>query len=198
MPPATPIMPEWRPVLEPATGDADLTWAYPWPAGERLAADLAAVVDCRGLHVAEMGCGRGRTGLTALLLGAAEVVFADLAEAPLAYVSRALLANGISARGRTTRHAWGDPVTGGPFDLLIGADILYRPPFHAALLHSVASSLSPGGCCLLADPRSELEPELPEIAAACGLLWHSQRRALNYTLITLSWPEQRKPAFIRP
>ncbi len=178
-------MPEWRPVLEPATGDADLTWAYPWPAGERLAADLAAVVDCRGLTIAELGCGRGRTGLTALLLGATEVVFADLAEAPLTYVSRALLVNGISERGKTTRHAWGEPVHGGPFDLLIGADILYRPAFHAALLRSVASSLSSNGRCLLADPRTELESELPEMAAACGLTWHSQRRALNYTLITL-------------
>ena len=184
-PPPTPIMPQWRPVLEPACGDADLTWAYPWPAGERLAADLADVVDCRGMRVAEMGCGRGRTGLTALLLGAAEVLFADIAAEPLAYVSAAMKVNQVQNRGRTAVHAWGDPLPGGPFDLLIGADILYRPTFHAALLRSIASSLAPRGYCLLADPRTDLESELPTLAEECGLRWQPQRRANHYTLVTV-------------
>lgn len=181
----TPILPPWRPILEPAHGDADLTWAYPWPAGERLAADLASVVDCRGLRIAELGCGRGRTGLTALLLGAAEVLFTDLAPEPLAYVNLALEANRLQSRGRTALHAWGAPLPDGPFDLLIGADILYRPAFHAALLQSIASSLGPLGRCLLADPRTELEPELPALAASCGLLWKPQRRTKQYTLVTV-------------
>jgi predicted nicotinamide N-methyase len=187
MPAHLPIMPEWRPHLNPASGDGDLTWAYPWPAGERLAADLAEVVDCRGLRIAELGCGRGRSGLTALLLGAANVLFADLEEAPLAYVSRALAVNAVAERGHVARHAWGEPLPGGPFDLLIGADILYRPLFHEALLRSIASSLAPNGHCLLADPRTELETELPEIAATFGLSWHIRRRPLNYTLVTLAW-----------
>ena len=187
MTPTTPIMPPWRPHLVPALGDADLTWAYPWPAGERLAADLAEVVDCRGLRIAEMGCGRGRTGLTALLLGATTVLFTDLAAEPLAYVTTALAINQLTDRGQTALHAWGDPLPGGPFDLIIGADILYRPTFHGALLRSVASSLSPDGQCLFSDPRTELEPELPKIAAACGLDWRQERRAHHYTLATVTW-----------
>lgn len=183
--PVAPIMPPWRPVLQPARGDADLTWAYPWPAGERLAADLAAIVDCRGLRVAEIGCGRGRTGLTALLLKAAEVLFADIAEEPLSYVTAAMATNQVSNRGRTALHVWGDPLPGAPYDLLIGADILYRPAFHAALLKSIASSMQPLGQCLLADPRTELEPELPALAAACGLQWSEQRRVHDYTLVTV-------------
>ena len=171
--------------MQPARGDADLTWAYPWPAGERLAADLAEIADCRGLRIAEMGCGRGRSGLTALLLGAAEVLFADIAAEPLSYVTEAMAANQVSNRGRTSLHAWGDRLPGAPFDLLIGADILYRPAFHASLLKSIASSLHPAGQCLLADPRTELEPELPLLAAACGLSWRQQRRALGYTLVTV-------------
>ena len=178
-------MPLWRPFLQPARGDADLTWAYPWPAGERLAADMATIVDCRGLRIAELGCGRGRTGLTALLLNAAEVLFADIAEEPLAYVTAAMATNHVSNRGRTALHAWGDPLPNAPYDLLIGADILYRPAFHAALLKSIACSLEPFGRCLLADPRTELEPDLPALAAACGLQWSEQRRARDYTLITV-------------
>ena len=184
-PSATPILPPWRPVLEPARGDADLTWAYPWPAGERLAADLGSVIDCRGLRIAELGCGRGLTGLTALMLGAAEVVFTDIAAEPLVYVVTALRANQMQNRGRTALHAWGEPLPGGLFDVLIGADILYRPTFHGALLRSISSSLAPLGRCLLADPRTELEPELPLLAAACGLHWRPQRRAHHYTLVTV-------------
>lgn len=180
-------MPPWRPLLEPAIGNADLTWAYPWPAGERLAADLAEVVDCRGLHIAEIGCGRGRTGITALLLGATDVLFADLAPEPLNYVHAALAANYLTDRGQTAIHAWGDPVPDGPYDLLLGADILYRPAFHAALLRSVASSLRPDGRCLLSDPRTELEPELPVIAATYGLEWRQERRSNHYTLATVTW-----------
>lgn len=189
----TPLLPPWRPLLSPATGDADLTWAYPWPAGERLAADLAAVVDCRGLRIAEFGCGRGRCGLTALLLGAAEVVFCDIADEPLTYVTQALAANGITDRGQTRHHAWGEPAPEGPFDLIIGADILYRPAFHPALLHSIATSLTPDGCCLLSDPRSEWEPELPGQALALGLTWATERRATGYTLATLSLAPARWP-----
>lgn len=186
-----PLLPPWRPELAPATGDGDLTWAYPWPAGERLARDLGAVIDPRGLRVAELGCGRGRCGLTALLLGAAHATFCDLAPEPLAYVREALAANQLESRGSTASHAWGDVVPGGPFDLLIGADILYRPAFHRALLTSIASALAPGGRALLADPRTGLEEDLPAIAAGLGLQWRPERRPGDYTLVTLSAMEVR-------
>ncbi len=179
------ILPEWRPLLGQAPTEGDLTWAYPWPAGERLAADLASVADCAGKRIAELGCGRGRTGLTALQLGAGEVIFCDLAEEPLGYVTEALAANHFTERGRTQRHAWGEPVAHAPFDLILGADILYRPAYHPALLRSIAASLAQNGKCLLADPRTELEPELPAQAAAQGLTWQCQRRPGEYTLIEL-------------
>lgn len=186
-----PILPPWRPELAPASGDGDLTWAYPWPAGERLARDLAAVVDPAGLRLAELGCGRGRCGLTALLLGAAHATFCDLAPEPLAYVRDALAANRLAERGSTAIHAWGDPVPGGPFDLIIGADILYRSAFHRALLTSVAGALAPGGRCLLADPRVKLEEDLPDIAAELGLRWRQERRPGDYTLVELTAMELR-------
>ena len=186
-----PILPPWRPELVPAAGDGDLTWAYPWPAGERLARDLDAVLDPTGLRVAELGCGRGRCGVTALLLGAAQATFCDLAPEPLAYVRDALAANRLETRGITALHAWGDPVPGGPFDLVIGADILYRPAFHRALLTSIAGALTPGGRALLADPRTSLEEDLPALAAGLGLSWQPERRPGNYTLVRLTAMEMR-------
>ncbi len=179
------FLPPWHPELGTPAPDGDLTWAYPWPAGERLAADLALVVSVDGLRVAELGCGRGRCGLTAATLGARSVVFCDVAPEPLAYVERALLANGL-ANGSTCRHAWGTPVPGAPYDLLIGADILYRPLFHRALLLSIANSLTPGGLALLADPRSVLEAELADIAVDVGLHMHHESRPGPYTLVRLT------------
>ena len=189
------ILPPWHPELGAAPPDGDLTWAYPWPAGERLAAYLAAglgvEVDCRKLRVAELGCGRGRCGLTALALGAAAVRFCDVAVEPLAYVGRALLANGLEG-GSTCQHAWGTPVPDGPYDLVLGADILYRPTFQRALLQSVVQSLAPAGRALLADPRSVLEPELKEIAVELGLHLRLERRPGPYTLVTATLvPESR-------
>ena len=181
------ILPPWCPILDDPTGDLDLTWAYPWPAGERLAADLPQLGIWTATNIAELGCGRGHSGLTVLTLGATSCTFADLAPEPLAYVRAALTANQLQERGRTVIHAWGDPVPGGPFSCIIGADILYRPAFHARLLASIAASLAPGGRCLLADPRSDLEPELPGIAASLGLTWQTDRRPGPYTLISLEF-----------
>ncbi len=179
------ILPPWRPQLAPATGDADLTWAYPWPAGERLATDLPALLDVRGLPIAELGCGRGHSGLTCLALGAARVLFCDLHEEPLAYVRTALAINGFDSRGRTGLHRWGEPLPDGPWPLILGADILYRPDFHARLLTSIALGLAPDGLALLADPRRELEPDLPELARHAGLTRDTERRPGPYTLVRL-------------
>ena len=183
------LLPSWNPILAPATGDADLTWAYPWPAGERLAQDLLALQDTipllLGGRIAELGCGRGRSGLTALMHGAGSVRFCDLAPEPLAYVEEALQLNRLSERGSVCRHTWGEAVPDGPYQVILGADILYRPSYQRALLTSIAYSLAPGGCALLADPRTTLEQELPIFAAELGLTWSITRRPGPYTLAIL-------------
>ena len=183
------LLPRWNPTLTPASGDADLTWAYPWPAGERLAQDLLTLQDTssplRGGRIAELGCGRGRSGLTALMNGAGSVRFCDLAPEPLTYVQEALHLNHLHDRGSVCRHAWGETVPDGPYQVILGADILYRPAYQQALLTSIAHSLAPGGWALLADPRTTLEQELPIFAAELGLTWGTTRRPGPYTLALL-------------
>jgi SAM-dependent methyltransferase len=180
------LLPPWNPTLAPATGDGDLTWAYPWPAGERLAKDLLALHELvprlRGGRLAELGCGRGRSGLTALLHGAGSVLFCDVAPEPLSYVAQALHLNRLQDRGSTCQHAWGEVLPHGPYEVILGADILYRPHFQRALLISIAGSLARGGWALLADPRTVLEPELAIYAAELGLSWTTMRRPGPYTL----------------
>ena len=178
-----------QPACEPdpmaAAPDADCTWAYCWPAGVRLSAELPVLARCPGAAVADLGCGRGHGGLSALVAGAARVAFADGDPAVLRWVEGVLAANGFAGRARACVHAWGDPIPGGPYDVVFGGDILYRPDFFAPLLASIATSLADDGVALLSDPRRRLEPELPPLAAAAGLDWSSERRDAGYTLVRL-------------
>jgi SAM-dependent methyltransferase len=155
----------------------DGTWRYAWPAGERMSAELGALVELRGRHVIDVGCGRGRLGLLALDLGAASATGADRsAEALAALPERPGLIR--------LRHHWGEalPIC----DVLLGGDILYRPAAFPELLDSIASAVAGGGIALLADPRQRLEPELPELAAARGLSWLPERRPTGYTLVRVA------------
>ncbi|MFW5859329.1 MAG: class I SAM-dependent methyltransferase [Planctomycetota bacterium] len=175
----------WDRAIEAAASDGDHrpTWAYAWPTGDRLAQDLTRLIDCRGLGVADLGCGRGHGGLAALLAGCTRALFADASPHPLGWVEAVLEANALSDRAQTRVHRWGTPLPQGPWDLIIGGDILYRPECFAALLDTLMASLAPEGCALLADPRQGLEPELVPLAEARGLKWDAARQASGYTLV---------------
>ncbi len=170
-------------------GDQRPTWAYTWPAGQRLASVLPSLVTLTGRRVVDLGCGKGLLGLWALEHGAT-VLFADASPHPLAWIEALLAANPQHApRARTAIHRWGAVLPGGPWELILGGDILYRPECHAALMTTIAISLHPHGQALLADPRSGLEEDLPHLAAAAGLTMHSQRHAAGFTLLRLEREE---------
>jgi SAM-dependent methyltransferase len=160
--------------------DADPTWRYPWPAGARLAADLPHLGTWTGLRAAELGCGQGRVGRTLLDLGVAHLAFADISPEPLDFLRHAL---GEDPRVALHQHAWGDPLPGGPYDLLVGGDILYRPAYFDRLVQSLALSLADAGLILLADPRTTLEPELTAALQDAGLTAFQERRPGPYTLL---------------
>lgn len=163
-------VPQAIPTLGDQPADSDLTWAYAWPAGLRLSARLAEFDPCQG-RLADLGCGRGNLGFTALSMGAPSVTFADRSPTALAFVDQVITANDFQARATTATHEWGEPIPGAPFDLILGGDILYRPAFFERLLASIRLSLTSNGRALLADPRQRLDAELPDIAARCGLTW---------------------------
>jgi predicted nicotinamide N-methyase len=162
---------------------ADVTWTYGWPAGMRLSSELAELIDCRGKTVADFGCGRGHCGFSALALGAKRVVFADGNARAVSWIDSVISLNSLGDRANAHDHEWGQPIPGGPFDLILGGDILYRPEYFARLLGTIAGSLAPDGAALLSDPRQLLEPELSQQAHANDLSWDTERRALGYTLV---------------
>lgn len=155
----------------------DGTWRYQWPAGSRFLLEIADLVQVADRRVIDLGCGQGRLGRWALEHGAAEVVFADLSPVALAAIP-------AHPRAHLLEHRWGEPLPA--CDLLLGGDILYRPACFADLLTSAAHALAGGGRGLLVDPRSNLDDELPGLAAGRGLSWRPQRRPGGYTLVEVA------------
>ncbi len=168
-----------------ATDDRDPTWRYPWPAGRRLAEDLPHLLDWTGLRICELGCGQGIVGRAALTAGAASVTFTDISQEPLDHLTTLL---GQDPRVQCLAYAWGEPLPGGPYDLMVGGDILYRPAFFDRLANSIGQGLASGGFALLADPRTELEPELTTLLTAEGLTVTIERRPGPYTLLRAHRP----------
>ncbi len=164
----------------PSATAGDHTGIYAWPAGDRLARDLPTLLTCGGLRVLDLGCGRGHLGLSALRMGAAEVVFADGNPEVRAGVEAVCAANGFKAP--VIAQNWGDAVAGAPFDIVLGGDLLYRPEQFPALLTTIRAALDENGLALLSDPRLRLEQELPGLAHAAALTWCSERRR-DYTLV---------------
>ncbi len=173
-------MPERAPDLDlPACAHSgeDGTWRYAWPAGERFLSEIADLVEVRGRRVIDLGCGQGRLGLWAAQAGAAAVLFADRSAEALATIP-------LPPTGHLLTHRWGEPLPA--CDVLLGGDILYRPPTFPDLLASIASALiDPGAVAWLVDPRRSMEPELPEYAVRTGLSWAPTRREAGYTLVKL-------------
>lgn len=169
------IAPPDGPRRELATDDEDVTCLYQWKAGASLATLPSIRERCVGRTVADLGCGRGTLGLSAWSSGAARVLFADASAVAIDFLTRTIAANALGERARAVRHNWGDVLPDGPWEVILGGDILYRPECFAALFDTIAASLAPDGCALLSDPRITLESGLPALAEARGMRWESAR-----------------------
>jgi predicted nicotinamide N-methyase len=108
-------------------------WAELWPSGVELA---RAVVrrELDGLRVLELGCGLGLPSLAAAARGA-RVLATDWAEDAMALLRRNAARNELELEAALV--PWSDPaslVAAAPWDLVLGADLLYEPRNVDALL----------------------------------------------------------------
>jgi predicted nicotinamide N-methyase len=130
-------------VAAAARGDAPY-WAELWPCARSLAAHLATL-DLTGVRVIELGCGLALPSLVAALRGA-DVVASDVSADALERVAE----SGRRTLGRPLEtlcadlHAPAALLERGPFDLVLGADLLYD--------------------CTLADALGEIIPQIAPAA----------------------------------
>ena len=131
-------------------------WAELWPSGLALAQALPARLD--GLEVVELGCGLGVPSLVAAARGA-RVTAVDWAADAIDLLRENAARNGIELR---PLHAHWSSV-GGPFDLVLAADLLYEERNGEALVERLPS---------LATKVLIAEPGRP---AACGFFAEARR-----------------------
>lgn len=123
-----------------------------WPAAESLVAKLLTGPRLDGMRVLDLGCGLGAAGFAAARQGA-RVCFFDREPRALDIVGAS--AGAPAWRGSTLDVVVGDwrtPPPLGPFDLILGADVLYDRDTAPAVAAFLARHLRPGAEGWLADP----------------------------------------------
>jgi predicted nicotinamide N-methyase len=147
-------------ILRPADAEALLSeeafeheeylpyWAELWPSGVVLARAVARRA-VEGLRVLELGCGLGLPSIVAAL-GGAQALATDWSPEALEVTAANAERNG--AELETALVSWADPAPflgGGPWDLVLGADLLYERRNVDQLLDLLPRL---GGEILLAEP----------------------------------------------
>jgi predicted nicotinamide N-methyase len=135
-------------------------WIRLWEAAIVLSEFVAGLPNAKGASLLELGAGLGAPGLTAAAAGF-DVTLSDYEELILDFER----INAAASRLDTVRFAmldWLDPPEMEQFDVIIGAEILFREEFFQPLLNVLRRALKPDGVVYLAHDvkRRSLEPFL--------------------------------------
>lgn len=139
-------------------------WAELWPSARA----LARWVGDRALHgarVLELGCGLGLPSIAAALAGG-RVLATDWSAESVEFARRNAEANGVELEAAAM--AWADAdalLAAGPWDLVIGSDVLYERR-NIPLLLDLLEQLTDRA--VIADPG---RPESVEFVASAATLW---------------------------
>lgn len=126
-------------------------WAELWPSALALA-DAVVGRALHGARVVELGCGLGLPAIAAAIAGG-RVLATDWAPDAVAITARNAAANGVAVE--TLVCDWTAPwelLARGPFELVIGSDLLYESRNVDPLLALLERLLDGGGEAWIADP----------------------------------------------
>ena len=148
-------------------------WADLWPSALVLAAEVAAEWPA-GRTVLELGCGIGLPAVVAAGCGA-RVLASDWYPEALVFAEHNAARAGVTIT--TLAADWSAPppqlVAAGPFDLVIGADILYEDRNGEALSGLLPRLVAADGEVIVTDPRRPNVTALLEPLRAAG--WKHSR-----------------------
>jgi predicted nicotinamide N-methyase len=136
---------------EGALGRSAPYWALTWPSALALADELATR-DVAGLRVLELGCGLALPSLVAGRRGASVLATDGVVDA-VVFAAHNLALNEVD--GDVALVDWRDAdalVDGGPWDLVVAADVLYLRHNVEALLRLLPRLIGRSGEALIVDP----------------------------------------------
>ncbi len=138
-------------------------WIRLWDAAMILAYILGSQPDAAGRKVLELGAGLGAPGLAAASAGF-DVTISDYEEIIMDFQKVSAAASGLN--GIHFMHLdWLNPPVMQPFDVLAGAEILFRDEFFQPLLNIFRTCLKPDGVIYLAhDAKRRSLPKFLELA----------------------------------
>jgi predicted nicotinamide N-methyase len=137
-------------------------WAELWPSARALARRVGTRA-LRGARVLELGCGLGLPSIAAALAGG-RVLATDWSPEAIAFTERNAAANG--AELQTAVASWADAddlLARGPWDLVIGSDLLYEGRNVALVLHVLETVTDHA---IIADPGRPASIEFEASAAS--------------------------------
>jgi predicted nicotinamide N-methyase len=176
-------------VLRPRDGDSLLSeeafeqeeflpyWAELWPSARVLAAQVAARA-LRGARTLELGCGLGLPSIAAALAGG-RVLATDWAPDAIEAAAHNAQLNGVEIELAVV--PWQSPqaiVERAPWDLVIGADLLYERRNAAQLLELLPRLVDERGEVWIADPGRRAAETF--VAGLEGTWRRSERRDAEY------------------
>ncbi|MBL8750282.1 MAG: methyltransferase [Planctomycetes bacterium] len=143
-----------------------------WPAAVALARSVARL-GCEGLRVLDLGCGLGVPGVAAAR-ERASVVFADREADALAFARWNAVGNSVRKDAVACRIDWARETVPGSFDVILMADVSYRPLHHEPLRRHAETCLLRDGMLVHADPwRPESAPFLEWLRGSFSVLEES-------------------------
>jgi predicted nicotinamide N-methyase len=144
-------------------------FAMVWASADSLVARVLAGPRLDGLHVLDLGCGLGACGFAAASRGA-QVTFFDWEPRALEIVRASAARQPVPAADFAfVVGDWRTPPPMGPFDLILGADVLYEQRNAPAVAAFLAGHLKPGAEAWIGDPGRPQAGPFPALAEAHGL-----------------------------
>jgi len=128
-------------------------WAEIWPSSRAIAKHLAETGTLEGRTVLDLGCGLGLAGIAAGRLGG-RVTFADNHPDALAFARRNAAEGGLRDP-EFLLVDWRAPDWARPFDLVLGADVIYDRSEHEPIAELLNTLLATGGTAWLGEPNRE-------------------------------------------
>lgn len=143
-------------------------WGTVWPSALALAERVLRGPSLEGRRVLDLGCGLGLVGLAALERGA-HVTFLDWEPEAVRLALASAHANGHGDRADGETADWRVPPPRQPFDLVLGADVLYEARNGPAVARFLADHVAASGEAWIADPGRLHARDFLEDAARAGL-----------------------------